>query len=123
MAATESPYTEGEIWAGSDDGFVQVTTDSGKNWKNVTPPMSPKFNMVNAVEVNPFVKGGAYIAATSYKFGDYTPYIYKTLDYGKTWQLMTKGISKDEFVRVVRADPQTQRIALCKHRKRRLGVL
>jgi len=106
LAATESPYTEGEIWTGSDDGFVQVTTDGGKNWKNVTPPMSPKFNMINAVEVNPFVKGGAYIAATSYKFGDYTPYIYKTLDYGKTWQLMTKGIPKDEFARVVRADPK-----------------
>ncbi len=106
FAAAESPYTEGEIWTGSDDGLVQVTTDGGKNWKNVTPPMSPKFNMINAVEVNPFVKGGAYIAATSYKFGDYTPYIYRTLDYGKTWQVMTKGIPKEEFVRVVRADPK-----------------
>jgi len=106
FAATESPYTEGEIWTGSDDGLVHVTTDAGKTWKNVTPPMSPTLNMVNAVEVNPFVKGGAYIAATSYKFGDYTPYIYKTLDYGKTWTVMTKGIPKDEFVRVVRADPK-----------------
>ncbi|WP_394991598.1 glycosyl hydrolase [Emticicia sp.] len=106
FAATESPYNEGEIWTGSDDGFVNVTTDGGKNWKNVTPPMSPKFNMINAVEVNPFVKGGAYIAATSYKFGDYTPYIYKTLDYGKTWTVITKNIPKEEFVRVVRADPK-----------------
>jgi photosystem II stability/assembly factor-like uncharacterized protein len=106
FAAAESPYTEGEIWTGSDDGLVHVSTDAGKNWKNVTPPMSPKFNMVNAVEINPFVKGGAYIAATSYKFGDYTPYIYKTLDYGKTWTVLTKGIPKDEFVRVVRADPK-----------------
>jgi len=106
FAATESPYTEGEIWIGSDDGYVNVSIDAGKNWKNVTPPMSPKFNMINAVEVNPFVKGGAYIAATSYKFGDYTPYIYKTLDYGKTWTLITKNIPKEEFVRVVRADPK-----------------
>ena len=106
FAAAESPYTEGEIWTGSDDGLVQLTTDGGKNWKNVTPPMSPKFNMINAVEVNPFVKGGAYIAATAYKFGDYTPYIYKTLDYGKTWSVITKGIPADEFVRVVRADPK-----------------
>lgn len=108
FAATESPYTEGEIWTGSDDGYVNVSTDAGKNWKNVTPPMSPKFNMMNAVEVNPFVKGGAYIAATSYKFGDYTPYIYKTLDYGKTWTVITKNIPKEEFVRVVRADPKRQ---------------
>ena len=106
FAATESHYTEGEIWTGSDDGYVNVSTDAGKNWKNVTPPMSPKFNMINAVEVNPFVKGGAYIAATSYKFGDYTPYIYKTLDYGKTWTVITKNIPKEEFVRVVRADPK-----------------
>ena len=108
FAATESPYNEGEIWTGSDDGYVNVSTDAGKNWKNVTPPMSPKFNMMNAVEVNPFVKGGAYIAATSYKFGDYTPYIYKTLDYGKTWTVITKNIPKEEFVRVVRADPKRQ---------------
>lgn len=104
FAATESAYTEGEIWTGSDDGLVHLSQDGGKNWKNVTPPMSPKLNMVNAVEVSPFVKGEAYIAATSYKFGDYTPYIYRTLDYGKTWTLSTKGIPKDEFVRVVRAD-------------------
>lgn len=106
FAAAESPYTEGEIWTGSDDGLVNVTIDGGKSWKNISPPTSPKYNMINAVEVNPFVKGGAYITATSYKFGDYTPYIYKTLDYGKTWTLITKNIPKDEFVRVVRADPK-----------------
>lgn len=104
FAATESAFTEGEIWTGSDDGLVHLSQDGGKNWKNVTPPMSPKLNMINAVEVSPFVKGEAYIAATSYKFGDYTPYIYRTLDYGKTWTLRTKGIPQDEFVRVVRAD-------------------
>lgn len=106
FVGTESPYTEGEIWTGSDDGLVHITTDGGKNWKNITPPMSPKYNMMNAIDVNPFVKGGAYIAATSYKFGDNTPYIYKTLDYGKTWTVITKGIPSEEFVRVVRADPK-----------------
>lgn len=108
FAVTESAYTEGEIWAGSDDGLLHVTTDGGKNWKNVTPPMSPKYNMMNCIDVNPFVKGGAYVVATSYKFGDTTPYIYKTTDYGKTWNVITNGIPKDEFVRAVRADPKRQ---------------
>lgn len=102
----ESPYTADEIWTGSDDGLLHVTVDGGKNWKNVTPPTSPRLNMWNSIDVNPFVKGGAYAVATSYKFGDYTPYIYKTSDYGKTWTLVTDGIPKEEFVRVVRADPK-----------------
>lgn len=102
----ESPYTTDEIWTGSDDGLLHVTVDGGKNWKNVTPPTSPRLNMWNSIDVNPFVKGGAYAVATSYKFGDYTPYIYKTSDYGKTWTLVTDGIPKEEFVRVVRADPK-----------------
>jgi photosystem II stability/assembly factor-like uncharacterized protein len=104
----ESPYTKEEIWTGSDDGLLHVTTDGGKNWKNVTPAASicPKLNMWNSIDINPFEKGGAYAVATSYKFGDYTPYIYKTSDYGKTWTLITNGIPKEEFVRVVRADPK-----------------
>ena len=102
----ESPYTKDEIWTGSDDGLIHVTQDGGKNWRPVTPPQSPKYNMWNSIEVNPFVKGGAYAVATSYKFGDYTPYAYKTTDYGKTWTVITTGIPKEEFLRVVRADPK-----------------
>jgi photosystem II stability/assembly factor-like uncharacterized protein len=103
---SESPYTKDEIWVGSDDGLIHMTPDGGKNWNNVTPSMSPKYNMWNSIDVNPFVKGGAYAVATSYKFGDNTPYIYKTLDYGKSWNIITNGIPREEFVRVVRADPK-----------------
>jgi len=103
---TESPYTKDEIWTGSDDGLVHLTRDGGKTWQNVTPPISPKYNMMNSIDVDPFVRGGAYVVATSYKFGDNTPYIYRTSDYGKTWSLITTGIPKEEFVRVVRADPK-----------------
>ncbi|MEP2670901.1 MAG: glycosyl hydrolase [Cyclobacteriaceae bacterium] len=101
---TESPFTENEIWTGSDDGLVYLTRDGGKTWNDVTPPMAPKNNMMNSIDVSPFVKGGAYVVGTSYKFGDNTPYIYKTDDYGKTWSLITKGIPSEEYVRVVRAD-------------------
>ncbi len=105
FAAMESKQQEGVIWVGSDDGLVHVTKDGGQNWENVTPPMSPELNMINCVDVNPHVPGGAYVAATSYKFGDYTPYLYKTDDYGKTWELITSGIDPTHYTRAIRADP------------------
>ena len=66
--------------------------------------MSPKLNMINSIDISSFDKGKAYVAATSYKFGDYTPYLYKTDDYGETWTLITKGINKNYYTRVIRAD-------------------
>jgi len=104
FAVTESPQEEGVIWAGTDDGLLHVTRDGGETWTNVTPPGSPKLNMMNCIDVNPFVKGGAYVAATHYKFGDYTPYLYKTTDYGKTWELITNGIDENHYTRAIRAD-------------------
>ncbi|MDW3190929.1 MAG: glycosyl hydrolase [Cytophagales bacterium] len=105
FAAEESEQEEGVIWVGSDDGLIHVTRDGGDNWENVTPPMSPERNMINCIDVNPHVPGGAYVAATSYKFGDYTPYLYKTNDYGKTWELITSGIDATHYTRAIRADP------------------
>lgn len=104
FAGEESEQEEGVIWVGSDDGLVHVTRDGGKTWTNVTPPMSPKRNMINCIDVNPHKNGGAYVAATSYKFGDYTPYLYKTDDYGATWQLITEGIKAKDYSRAIRAD-------------------
>jgi len=101
----ESPYTKDEIWAGSDDGLLHITRDGGKNWKDITPA-GPKYQMMNCIDVSPFVKGGAYVVSAAYKFGDYRPFIYKTDDYGKTWKKIVKGIPEQEFVRTVRADPK-----------------
>ena len=108
FAAVESPYEKDLIWAGSDDGLIHVTRDGGKNWDNVTPPDMPKYLMINSIDADPFVKGGAYIAGTQYKMGDYQPYLYKTKDYGQTWTKITDGIPNDYFTRVVRADPKKQ---------------
>ena len=108
FAVMESPYEENLIMAGSDDGLLHITKDGGKNWEKVTPPMMPEWSMINSVEFDPFVKGGAYIAATRYKSGDYKPYLFKTKDYGKTWTMITDGISAEHFTRVVRADPKRQ---------------
>lgn len=102
----ESPLEEGVIWVGSDDGLIHLTRDGGANWENVTPPagMSPKLNMMNCIDPSPFKKGTAYVAATSYKFGDYTPYLYKTSDYGKTWKKITTGIKSNHYTRAIRSD-------------------
>ncbi len=108
FAALESPYEEGLIWAGSDDGLIHVTRDGGKKWDNVTPKGMPEWMMINSIDADPFNKGGAYVAGTRYKMGDYTPYLYHTKNYGKTWELITNGIPSDHFTRVVRADPKRQ---------------
>jgi photosystem II stability/assembly factor-like uncharacterized protein len=108
FSATESPYEKDLIWAGSDDGLVHVTRDGGKNWTNVTSDVMPKYLMVNSIEADPFVKGGAYVAGTQYKMGDYEPYLFKTKDYGQTWTKITTGIPNDYFTRVLRADPKRQ---------------
>ena len=104
FAIAESTLEPEVIWTGSDDGLIHVTRDGGKNWENVTPKGSPKFNMMNCIDVHPFKKGSAYLAATHYKFGDYTPYLYKTTNYGKSWKLITKGIPSNFYTRAIRAD-------------------
>ncbi|MEO1449614.1 MAG: glycosyl hydrolase, partial [Bacteroidota bacterium] len=105
FAALESPYEKDLLWAGSDDGLIHISRDAGANWKNVTPPDLPEWIMINSIDADPFVKGGAYVAATMYKSGNYEPFLYKTKDYGKTWTKIVDGIDKGHFTRVVRADP------------------
>ena len=104
FTAAESPYETDLLWTGSDDGLVHVSKDGGKNWDNVTPRDAPKWIMWNCIEADPFKKGAAYIVGTRYKLNDYTPYIYKTEDYGKSWKLIVNGIDKMHFTRALRAD-------------------
>ncbi len=106
FAATESPYEKDLIWTGSDDGLVYITKNGGIDWQNVSPKNMPEWMMINCIEIDPFVKGGAYIVGTKYKSGDYKPYIYKTENYGKTWKLIVNGIANEDFTRVLRADPK-----------------
>jgi photosystem II stability/assembly factor-like uncharacterized protein len=106
FTATESPYEKDLLWTGSDDGVISVSRDGGKNWANVSPAGAPKWMMWNCVEADPFKKGAAYFVGTRYKLDDFTPYIYKTEDYGKSWKLITKGIDRMHFARCLRADPK-----------------
>ncbi len=101
----ESPLDPGVIWVGTDDGLVQLTTDYGATWKNVTPPGLQEC-LVNAIEVSPHDKATVYIATTRYKFNDHKPGLYKSSDYGKTWTKINTGIPDNAFTRVVREDQQ-----------------
>lgn len=104
FAVAESPYEKDLIIAGSDDGLLHITRDGGKKWEKLSVTGMPEWTMVNSIEFDPFVKGGAYVATTSYKSGDAKPYLFKTKDYGKTWTKITDGIDPMHFTRVVRAD-------------------
>lgn len=99
----ESPHEKGVIWTGSDDGLVYLTKDGGENWDNVTPKNLVEC-LVNAIELSPHDPAVAYIATTRYKFNDYTPAIYKTSNYGKSWTNISEGIPYGAFTRVVRED-------------------
>ena len=110
FAACESPYEKDLLWAASDDGLIHLSRDGGKNWEDVTPVNSPKYLMWNSVEPDPFIKGGLYAAGTLYKTGDFQPYMYKTKDYGKTWEKITNGIPNNHFTRVLRADPNKEKL-------------
>ncbi len=105
MYIAESPHEADTIWTGSDDGLVFLTRDGGTYWKNVTPRGMPEAQ-INAIEVSPHDPATAYLAVTRYKFNDFTPMIYKTSDYGRSWTSIIRGIAPQAFARVVREDPQ-----------------
>ena len=104
----ESKLKEGLIWTGSNDGVISVTQDGGKTWVNVTPRKMQKGGRIESVEPSHFNPAKAYVAVDRHLLGDDTPYIYKTDDYGKSWDLITtndNGIPSDFFTRVLREDP------------------
>jgi photosystem II stability/assembly factor-like uncharacterized protein len=100
----ESSREAGVIWVGSDDGLVHVSRDNGANWTAVSPPHRGEA-MINAIELSPHADGTAYLAVAAYKLNDFSPYIYKTTDYGRRWKRIDEGLPQDTFVRVVREDP------------------
>jgi len=113
FTATESALEKDLLWTGSDDGLIHVSKDGGKNWDNVTPAAAGQWMMWNCVEADPFKKGKAYFVGTKYKSDDFTPYVFKTEDYGKTWTKITNGINAMHFARCIRADKKRPGLLYC----------
>ena len=96
------------IWAGSDTGLIHLTRDGGKNWKDVTPTGVGDWSKISLIEASHFDQAEAYAAVDRHRLDDQKPYLYRTRDYGATWQLITDGIGASSFLRAVREDPQTR---------------
>lgn len=94
------------LWAGTDDGYIQVTRDGGKTWKNVTPPEITSWSKVSLMDAGHFDNNTVYAAVNRSRCDDMRPYAYKTHDGGKTWQRIINGLPDNEPINVVREDPK-----------------
>ncbi len=99
-----SPHDPDVVWTGSDDGLVHVTRNGGESWTDVTPPGIGEA-LINSIEVSPHDPATAWIVATNYKFNDFTPHVFRTDDFGGSWERTVRGIEGEDWVRVVREDP------------------
>ena len=109
FAIAESPLKAGLLWAGTNDGVVQVTRDGGKNWTNVTAnlPGMPVWGTVSNIEPSRYDTGTAYLTVDGHQANNRDPFVYKTTDYGKSWRLIVAGVAKGpaSYAHVVREDP------------------
>jgi hypothetical protein len=101
----ESAKRQGELWVGTDDGRLHLTRDEGKSWTEITPKGLGE-TLINMIELSPHQEGKAWLVSTRFRFNDFTPNIMVTEDYGRTWKRQVAGIANEDFVRVVREDPE-----------------
>ena len=94
----------GRIWVGTDDGLVQLTTDGGAHWQNVTPPVAP-WGRIDTVEASSADARRAYVAVDRHVMGDPHPYVFVTDDSGAHWHAISNGLPADQYVHAVREDP------------------
>jgi photosystem II stability/assembly factor-like uncharacterized protein len=105
FAIAESPLKAGQLWVGSDDGLVHLTSDDGGHWADVTPRDMPQWSTISMIEPSHFAAGTAYVAVDRHKLDDIAPYAYKTVDSGKTWTRIDAGLPFGAVVHAVREDP------------------
>ncbi len=105
FSVVESPVQKDLIWAGTDDGLVQLTRDGGQKWENVTPKAMPEWGTVSMIEASPRDAGTAYLAVERHKMDDFAPYVFKTTDFGKSWTKLVAGLPANDYIHAVRVDP------------------
>ncbi|HVI08080.1 MAG TPA: glycoside hydrolase, partial [Candidatus Binatia bacterium] len=93
------------LWAGTDDGLIHLTRDAGKTWQNVTPPQLKPWSKVSIIEASHFEAGTAYAAINTFRLDDLRPHIYRTRDFGKSWEEIAKGMAGNSPTNTVREDP------------------
>jgi photosystem II stability/assembly factor-like uncharacterized protein len=103
-----SPLNRDLIWAGSDTGLIHLTRDGGKSWKDVSPPGLSAWSKISLIEASHYDPAVAFAAVDRSRLDDFKPYIYRTRDYGVTWQLIADGIGAAAFLRAIREDPQSK---------------
>lgn len=108
LTLSESPITPGLIWAGTDDGRVHVTRDDGRTWTDVGVNIggSSQGFWISRVEASRFHEGTAYVSKDGHRSDDFTPWIFKTTDYGQSWTRISGGIPEGNPIYVVREDPK-----------------
>ena len=97
---SESPVREGVIYAGTDDGIIQVTTNGGESWKKipVTKLGLPARTFINDIKADNFDANTVYVSLDNHKEGDFNPYLYKSTDLGETWTSIARNIPKRNLV-------------------------
>jgi photosystem II stability/assembly factor-like uncharacterized protein len=103
---SESPFKFGLLYTGSDDGLVQVSQNGGGSWANLSGSF-PKDLWVSRVAASKHKKERVYTTLNGYRWDDFTAYVYKSDDYGKTWKSISKGIP-DSPVNVIVEDPENE---------------
>ena len=105
FSIAESTVAKDQIWVGTDDGLVQLTRDGGKSWQNVTPAKLPPWATVEGIEASHKDAGTAYVVVDARRLNDVRPYLFRTRDFGKSWEQLSKGLPDDQHLFVLREDP------------------
>ena len=112
FCVSESPVQKDLIWAGTDDGLIQLTRDGGKTWKNLTAalPGIPEWGTVSMIEASRYEAGTAYVVVDNHRLDDMKPYLYKTTDFGASWTRLDSSLPQDVYLHAVREDSKDKNI-------------